>query len=75
MQISQSDLNELTRKANDLTSDTEDVSRLLRSRLGAEHQLVHSADEMHASLETLAHELRTFCSPANHDEIEVSEDT
>jgi len=75
MQINQSDLNELARRANDLMSDTEDVSRLLRSRLGAEHELVRSADEMHESLETLVHELRVFCTPANQDTIEVSEDT
>ena len=75
MPINQSDLNELARRANDLMSDTEDVSRLLRSRLGAEHELVRSADEMHESLETLVHALRVFCTPANQDTIEVSEDT
>jgi hypothetical protein len=75
MQINQSELNELTRKANDLTSDTEDVARLLKARLGAEHEVVRSANDMHESMETLAHELRSFCTSANLDEIEVSEDT
>jgi len=75
MQINQSELNELTRKANDLMSDTEDVARLLKARLGAEHQVVRSAKDMHESLETLAHELRSFCASADRTEIEVSEDT
>jgi len=68
-------VNELTRKANDLMSDTEDVARLLKARLGPEHEVVHSANEMQQTLETLAHELRSFCASANHDEIELSEDT
>jgi hypothetical protein len=75
MHVNQSDLNELTRKANDLMSDTEDVARLLKSRLGADHEIVHSANDMHESLETLAHELRSFCASADRNEIEVSEDT
>jgi hypothetical protein len=75
MRVNQSDLNELTRKANDLMSDTEDVSRLLKARLGAEHEVVRSANDMHESLEALSHELRSFCASANHNEIEVSEDT
>ena len=75
MQANQSDLNDLTRKANDLRSETEDVARLLRARLGARHEVVRSADDTHESLETLAHELRAFCTSANRNEIEVSEDT
>jgi hypothetical protein len=75
MQGNHSELNELTRKANDLMCDTEDVARLLKTRLGAGHEVVRSANDMHESLETLAHELRSFCASANHDEIEVSEDT
>ena len=75
MHVNHSDLNELTRKANDLMCDTEDVARLLKARLGDEHEVVRTANDMHESLETLAHELRSFCASANHDEIEVSEDT
>ncbi len=58
-----------------LMSDSEDVARLLKARLGAEHSVVRSADNMHHSLEVLAHELRSFCDSANHREIQVSEDT
>jgi hypothetical protein len=75
MQVNQSELNELTRKANDLMSDTEDVARLLRARLGADHEVVRSANDMHESLESLAHELRSFCTSGDRNEIEVSEDT
>jgi len=75
VQVSHSELNELTRKANDLISDTEDVARLLKTRLGAGHDIVRSANDMHESLETLAHELRSFSTSANHNEIDVSEDT
>ena len=75
MHVNQSDLNELTRKANDLVSDTEDVARLLKARLGAEHEVVRSANDMHESLEALAHELHSFSASANRNENEVSEDT
>jgi ubiquinone biosynthesis protein COQ9 len=73
MHVNQTNLHELTRKATDLSSDTEDVARLLRARLGADHEIVRSANDMHASLQSLAYELR--CASENHDEIEVSEDT
>ena len=76
MHVHDSNLNELTRTAADLMSDTEDVARLLKARLGAEHELVRSANDMHASLESLAHELRCLCASDNHDdEVGVSEDT
>ena len=76
MHVNQSNLHELTRKAADLLSDTEDVARLLKARLGAEHAVVRSANDMHASLESLAHELRCLCaSDDHHDETGVSEDT
>ena len=74
MHVNESELSELVRKAKDLVSDTEDVARLLKARLGAEHELTRSANEMHESLQSLAHELRSFCVSTNHDEIEVSED-
>ena len=75
MHVNQSNLHELTRKANDLMCDTEDVARLLKARLGADHEIVRSANDMHESLESLAQELRSFCASANHNDIEVSEDT
>jgi hypothetical protein len=75
MQVNHGELNDLTRKANDLMCDTEDVARLLKARLGADHEVVRSANDMHESLESLAQELRSFCASASHDEIEVSEDT
>jgi len=76
MHVNQSNLNELTRKAADLMSDTEDVARLLKARLGAEHEVVRSANDMHASLESLAHQLRCLsASDDQHDEMGVSEDT
>jgi hypothetical protein len=75
MQVNPSELNELTRKANDLVRDTEEVAHLLQRRLGFEHDIVRSADEMHRSLETLAQELRSFCASAKPNELEVSEET
>ena len=75
MHVNQSELNDLTRRATDLISDIEDVASLLKARLGAEHAIVRSANDMHESLGALAHELYSFCASANHDENEVSEDS
>jgi hypothetical protein len=55
---------ELTRKASDMMSDTADVPTVLRSRLGAQHELTHAADEMVASIEIFVRELRSFDSSA-----------
>lgn len=74
MQVNETNLYELTRKAKDLTSDIEEVARLLKARLGADHELVRSANDMQGSLEALAHELRCF-STDNHNAIDVPEDT
>jgi hypothetical protein len=60
MPFDQSDFNELTRKAAELTIETADVPRLLRLRLGPEHELTKAADEMLGRLETLVRELRSF---------------
>ena len=54
------ELNELTRKAGELLSDTTDVPRLLGMRLGKEHALSLAADEMLVSIENLLRELRSF---------------
>jgi|HubBroStandDraft_1064217.scaffolds.fasta_scaffold369959_2 hypothetical protein len=61
------EFNDLTRRASDLLLDTMDIPRLLRTRLGAEHQVVGSADEMLRSLETFVHELRLFHGPVDRD--------
>jgi hypothetical protein len=54
------EFSELTRKATEMMSDTADVPIVLRSRLGAQHELVRGADEMVGSIETLVRELRSF---------------
>jgi len=56
MVFDQSDFNELTRKAAEVTLQAADVPRLLRLRLGPEHELSKAAEEM----ETLVRELRSF---------------
>lgn len=74
MPVNQSELGDLSRKASELASESEEVARLLRTRLGAGHELVRSADDVHECLEALVRELRSFSASCNHDEIEVSED-
>jgi hypothetical protein len=69
------EFNDLTRRASDLLLDTMDIPRLLRTRLGAEHQVVGSADEMLRSLETFVHELRLFHGPVESDRMHPNEDT
>ncbi len=60
MIIDARELNELTRRATDLMSETADVPRLLRNRLGEQHQLAQAAEEMQGSIETFVRELRCF---------------
>jgi hypothetical protein len=60
MNFDQSEFDELTRKAAELTLETADVSRLLRVRLGPEHDLAKSAEEMLGKLEAFVRELRSF---------------
>jgi len=60
MVFDQSDFNELTRKAAEVTLQAADVPRLLRLRLGPEHELSKAAEEMLGRLETLVRELRSF---------------
>ncbi len=64
MNIYPGEFNELRRKASELMSDTADVSSLLRSRLGDQHELTRAAEQMTTSIETLARELRSFDSSA-----------
>lgn len=60
MIIDARELNELTRKATDLMSETADVPRVLRNRLGDQHQLARAAEEMQGSIEDFVRELRCF---------------
>jgi predicted nucleic acid-binding Zn-ribbon protein len=60
MIIDARELNDLTRRATDLMSETADVPRVLRNRLGEQHQLAQAAQEMQGSIESLVQELRCF---------------
>ena len=60
MIIDARELNELTRRATDLMSETADVPRVLRNRLGEQHGLVQAAEEMQGSIESFVRELRCF---------------
>ena len=68
MPFDQSDFNELTRKASELTLDIADVPRLLRLRLGPDHELAKAAEEMLGRLETFVRELRSFHGPPETDQ-------
>ncbi len=41
-------------------SETADVPRVLRNRLGEQHPLAQAAEEMQGSIETFVRELRCF---------------
>jgi len=71
MQLHPRELNELTRKAGELLSDTTDVPRLLKMRLGADHALAEAADDMLASIQTLLRELRSFDISAQEEDDEA----
>ncbi|HTB20866.1 MAG TPA: hypothetical protein VK708_22235 [Bryobacteraceae bacterium] len=60
MIIDARELNELTRRATQLMSETADVPRVLRNRLGAEHHLAQAAEAMQGSIEDFVRELRCF---------------
>jgi hypothetical protein len=60
MSIDTRDLNEFTRKATELMSETADVPRILRNRLGEQHQLALAAEDMLGSIENFVRELRCF---------------
>lgn len=60
MTIDARDLNELTRKATELMFETADVPRVLRNRLGEQHQLARAAELMQGSIENFVQELRCF---------------
>ena len=73
MTFDQSDFNELTRKAAELTSTTADVPRLLRLRLGPDHELAKAAEEMLGRLETLVRELRSFHGSPEADKSDTAD--
>jgi hypothetical protein len=60
MIIDARELNALTRRATDLMSETADVPRILRNRLGGHHPTVRTAEKMQASIEDFVRELRRF---------------
>jgi len=60
MTIDARELNELTRRATELMSETADVPRILKNRLGEQHQLAQAAEEMLGSIEDFVRELRCF---------------
>ena len=73
MPFDQSDFDELTRKAAELTLETADVPRLLRLRLGPEHELAKAADEMLRRLESFVRELRSFHGSAETDQSDTAD--
>ena len=60
MTIDARELNELTRKATELMSETADVPRILRNQLGDQNQLARAAEQMQDSIENFLQELRCF---------------
>jgi hypothetical protein len=60
MSIDTRELNDLTRKATELMSETADVPRMLRNRLGEGHMLAQAAEQMQGSIEMFVRELRCF---------------
>lgn len=69
MIIDSRELNDLTRRATDLMSETADVPRVLKNRLGERHQLAQAAQEMQGSIETFVQELRCFDLSAQKVEV------
>lgn len=60
MTLDTRELNEFTRKATELMSETSDVPRILRNQLGEQHRLAQAAEEMLGSIEQFVRELRRF---------------
>lgn len=73
MIIDARELNDLTRKATDLMSETADVPRVLKNRLGEQHQLAKAAAEMQGSIENFVQELRCFDLSAQTVEVDTFE--
>ncbi len=60
MTLDTRELNEFTRKATELMSETSDVPRILRNQFGEQHRLTQAAEEMLGSIEHFVRELRHF---------------
>ena len=60
MYLDTRELNDLTRRATELMSETADVPRVLRNQLGEHHELAVAAEAMHGSIENFVRELRCF---------------
>ena len=75
MTIDTRELNDLTRRATVLMSETADVPRILRNRLGEQHMLAQAAEEMQGSIENFVRELRCFDVSAQKVETEPFEGT
>ncbi len=73
MTIDARELNEFTRKATDLMSETSDVPTILRNRLGEHHQLAVAAEEMLGSIENFVRELRCFDLSGQHMGVDTLE--
>jgi hypothetical protein len=73
MPFDQIAFNELTRKAAELTLETADVPRLLRLRLGPEHELSQAAEEMLGRLEAFVRELRSFHGSPETDQTDTAD--
>lgn len=65
---------ELSRRATEMMTDTSDVPRVLRSRLGEQNELTRSAELMVASIEVLVRELRSFDAFAEPEQTDVYEE-
>jgi hypothetical protein len=73
MTIDATELNELMRRATDLMSETADVPRILRNRLGEQHELALAAEDMQESISAFVRELRCFDIPAHTVEADTYE--
>lgn len=73
MYIDTRELNDLTRRATQLMSETADVPRLLRNQLGEHHELAQAAEAMQGSIESFVRELRCFDVSAQPVEVDTFE--
>jgi hypothetical protein len=60
MYLDTRELNDLTRRATELMSETADVPRVLRNQLGENHELAQAAEAMQGSIENFVRELRCW---------------
>jgi hypothetical protein len=60
MPLTQQEVDELANRVSDLKSEASEVSVLLQVRLGREHELAASADNVKAAAEALLRQLRRF---------------